>query len=296
MTPAAAKLAVLASLIASPVLAQQPVGWGTSLDGLTVFQGNSGLSEGGEFSANRTFLRAGSLYRYGNGDSIGIAASLGQFNYNFDAASSQPWDKINDLRISVPMRFGVSDRATAFVIPQVRWDYETGASASDGSTYGVFSGVAWDVSPRLTIGPAFGAFSELGDSGLDVFPALLVDWDITSRWNLTTGTGLGATGGPGLTLNYAFSDSVSFGLSARSESVRFRLDGSGVAADGVGEDESIPVVVSVNYAPNPGLSMSAFVGAEFDGQLSLDDASGNLVSEQSYDSAPIAGLAVRLRF
>lgn len=292
------KFALCAALlpVQGPAWAQQPVGWGTSLDGLTVFQGDADLSGGGAFSANRTFLRAGAVYSYGNGDSIGLAASIGQFNYNFDATSTQPWDTITDLRIAAPLRIGFGNRASAFFVPQVRWDYETGASASDGVTYGVFAGVAWEVNDRLTVGPAFGAFSELGDSGIDAFPALLVDWDITDRWNLSTGAGIGATSGPGLALSYAVTDAVSVGLSARSESVRFRLDGSGVAANGIGEDESLPVVVSVSYAPNPGLSMSAFVGAEFDGQLSLENASGTVVSQQSYDTAPIAGLSVRLRF
>ena len=108
--------------------------------------------------------------------------------------------------------------------------------------------------------------------------------------------GLGATQGPGLTLSYNHTDTWRFSLSARSEEVRFRLDGAGLAPDGVGEDNSFPVALSVRYAPKPYLSFTAFAGAEFDGALRLDDSTGTTVETQSYDTAPIAGLAFRVLF
>lgn len=276
--------------------AQERDGWSTQIDGLTVFQGDTDIDDGSEFSASRTFLRGTSTYGFGNGTSVGVSASFGMFNYDFDNSAADPWNDIRDIRLSIPMRFRGSENTTFFVSPQARWDYESGVSASDGYTYGVFAGLAWKISDSLTIGPALGAYSQLEESGADVFPALLVDWDITDRWNLNTGSGIGATAGPGLTLGYSFSDSVRLALSARLESVRFRLDDNGVAPNGVGEDESTPVVFSLQYNPSPGLSVSAFAGAEFDGTLTLDDENGNQVSRESYDTAPLAGISVRLRF
>ncbi|ABG31043.1 hypothetical protein [Roseobacter denitrificans] len=277
-------------------LAQDRAGWRAQLEALTVFQGDTDLSKGGSFSSSRTFVRGSSIYSFDNDTSVGVSASFGLFDYDFGDAAQRPWDDIQDIRLSIPTRFRASETATVFLSPQVRWDYESGADRSDSTTYGIFGGVAWTISDSLTIGPAFGAYSQLEESGADVFPAILVDWDITKRWNLNTGAGLGATGGPGLTLGYKLSDTSQLSLSARSESVRFRLDDKGLAPDGVGEDESIPVVISYQYNPNPGLSLSAFVGAEFDGRLRLDDASGNQISSQSYDTAPLGGLAVRFRF
>ena len=69
-----------------------------------------------------------------------------------------------------------------------------------------------------------------------------------------------------------------------------------LAARLVGEDRSFPVVLSMNYEPNPGLSLTAFAGAEFNGELRLDNATGVTISRQSYDTAPVAGFAFRLRF
>ena len=281
---------------ANTVVAQDRTGWSTQIDGLAVYQGETDIDDGSEFSANRTFLRGGSLYKFGNGSSIGVSASFGALDYDFKGVADGPWDNVRDIRLSIPMRFRAAETATVFVAPQVRWDYESGVSASDGSTYGVFAGVAWEISDSLTIGPAIGAYTQLEDSGADIFPALLINWDINDRWNLNTGSGLGATGGPGLTLGYTVNDSISLSLSARLENVQFRLDDKGVAPNGVGEDESVPVVLSLQYNPNPGVSVSAFAGAELDGRLRLDDENGNRISSQSYGTAPLAGVAVRLRF
>lgn len=277
-------------------LAQQRTGWASQFDGLAVYQGNAGLSGGGEFSAERAFLRTGALYRFDSGASAGLFLSYGQFSYDFSLAGNQPWDRIRDVRISAPVRVSVGDTATVFISPQVRWDYEDGASSSDGRTYGVFAGITWQVNPNLRIGPAFGAFSELGTDDTEVFPAFLVDWDIARRWNLSTGTGLGATQGPGVILSYQHTDALSFSLGARSERVRFRLDNAGLAPGGVGEDRSVPVALSVDYQPNPAVRVSAFVGAEFDGRLTLDAANGAEISRQDYDTAPIVGFAARIRF
>ncbi len=278
------------------VLSQQPQGWGSQIDGLAAYQGSASLSGGGDFTSNRAFLRASTLYNTGNGTSFGLSASVGRLDYDFSQATNQPWTDIRDVRISAPMQFQLGQSARMFVSPQIRWDYQSGADASDGRTYGVFAGIAWQVSENLTIGPAFGAFSQLEESGADFFPAILVDWDINDRWNLNTGTGIGATRGPGLTLSYAMTDALSLSLAARSERIRFRLDDVGLAPNGVGEDRSFPVVLALDYSPNPAVSLNVFAGAEFDGRLTLDDANGNEISRQSYETAPIVGLAFRFRF
>ncbi len=299
MKPCSAFLCLFSTIacqIALPAVAQQRLGWVSQIDGLTAYQSSADLDQGGDFSATRSFLRATGLYRFDSETSLGISVSYGQLDYDFSAADNQPWNDIRDIRISAPLRFQAGQRASVFVSPQVRWDYQKGAASSDGRTYGVFAGVAWQINDSLTIGPAFGAFTQLEDSGVDLFPALLVDWDINDRWNLNTGSGIGATRGPGLTLSYALSNDFSLSLSARSEKIRFRLDDAGLAPNGIGEDKSLPVVASLSYNPNPGVSLTLFAGAEFDGRLTLEDENGNEITRQSYDTAPLVGLAFRLRF
>ena len=70
----------------------------------------------------------------------------------------------------------------------------------------------------------------------------------------------------------------------------------GPAPNGVGQDRSLPVVVSIDYEPFPRSSITAFAGAEFNGQLRLDDANGNRIDTRDYDTAPLVGAAIRLAF
>jgi len=138
-------------------------------------------------------------------------------------------------------------------------------------------------------------FSQL-EQDRTIFPFLAIDWDVTDRWNLSTGQGVGATQGPGLSLSYAVTDALRVGLAGRIERATFRLDGSGAGPGGVGEHESFPVVATVGWQPNPGTSVSAFAGMEYGGELTVRDARGGLVSRTDYDAAPVVGGQVTLRF
>lgn len=291
-----AALTLLTCVLVTPVHAQEGrTGWGSEVSGLLAYRGPADLDGGGDVAVTRSFLRLGGLYRFDNGVGAGFGLGLGRLSYDFGGPTTAPWGDVNTLRLSAPLQFTVGESTEVIVAPQLRWDYETDAD-TEGFTYGVFAGASWQVTSNLRIGPAFGVFSELEGSDVTGFPAVLVDWDIAPRWNLSTGGGVGATQGPGLALRYDHTDSLSFGLAVRSEDARFRLDNSGVAPNGIGEDSGIPVVLSMGYNPNPGVSFNAFVGAEFDGELRIEDANGNFVSKQGYDTAPLAGLSLRLRF
>ena len=129
-----------------------------------------------------------------------------------------------------------------------------------------------------------------------MFPILAIDWDITDTVTLSTGGGFAASQGPGLTLSYKATEQLSLGLTGRYESFRFRLDDSGPAPGGIGEDRSFPVIVSADYSPWPMTTLSAFAGAEFAGRLRLEDSGGNRIDQSDYDPAPLIGVAVRARF
>ena len=85
-------------------------------------------------------------------------------------------------------------------------------------------------------------------------------------------------------------------LTGRYEEFRFALNDTGPAPGGVGEDRAFPLVVSYDYRPNPGFALSIFAGAEFGGRLTLEDANGVEISQQDYDPAPLAGIALRVAF
>lgn len=266
-----------------------------SLEGLFAYQGGADLEGGASFSVERSYLETGILYRFDDTTFAGLTLSGGRNDYSFDTPGAAPWGAIEDNALSAIFRTR-SGSMSWFVAPSLRYDFEQGADRADGETYGVFAGASWVLNDRLTIGPAFGVFTQLEDGDLSAFPALLIDWDIAERWNLSTGPTIGASRGPGLTLSYAMTEVVNLGLTGRYEETRFRLDDEGPAPDGIGEDRSFPLVLSVGYEPGPWASVNAFAGAELGGSLRLEDSSGKVVSTQDYDPAPILGLQARLAF
>ena len=155
--------------------------------------------------------------------------------------------------------------------------------------------MAWRINADLTIGPGIGVFDRIEDS-TRVFPILLIDWNFGERWNLSTGRGLAASQGPGLTLSYKLSPAWSFGLSGRYEEVQFRLDDEGPAPGGVGTDQSLPLVLSAAWEPSSAVSLSIFAGMEFAGELEWKNANGEVLSQQDYDAAPIIGATFKFEF
>lgn len=264
-----------------------------AIDGLAAAQGEADIDGGGSFTANRIFGRAGGLYNF-DGGSLGLFFGAGQIDYDF-AGTVAPWGTIRDESVNIPLRLSVG-QAEIFVAPGLRYDYENGADRDDGRTWGAFAGVAWRFSETLTLGPAFGAYTEIGSDDLDVFPAILVDWQITDRARLTTGPTVGATQGPGLAFDYAVTEDLRLGVAGRFENIRFRLNDDGPAPGGIGQDRSFPVVFTLDYTPFPGSRLAAFAGAEFGGELRLEDASGAVVETRDYDPAPILGVAFRIGF
>lgn len=289
--------ATLAALgLAQAAQAQQPMGWGTETTAFFGVQGDADLAGGGDVATSRSFVGVGALNRLDSGLSLGFSIGYGLQSYDFGGGAAALWGDVETLSLSLPVQARLGNGADIFVAPTMRSTRETGAGTSDSVTYGVFAGISWQVSDRLRVGPAFGAFSELEGDGIDAFPAIVLDWEISDRWTLSTGGGTAASRGPGLRLAYAASDALSLGLEARLEQSEFRLDGTGPAPGGIGEDRSVPVVLTLDYAPNPGLSLSAFAGVALDGELTLRDANGTLISTRAYDTAPVAGLSLRLRF
>lgn len=264
-----------------------------AIDGLAAEQGEADMDGGGSVSASRVYGRVGGLYRF-DGGSLGVFVSSGRIDYDFSDTVA-PWGEVRDIGLSLPVRYTVG-RADIFVSPSLNYNHEQGADREDGQTAGAFLGVAWRFSDTLSLGPALGVFSELESDDLNIFPAILVDWDITDRARLTTGPTIGATQGPGLAFDYAVTDRLRLGLAGRYENIRFRLDDDGPAPGGVGQDSSFPLVVTLDYEPFPGSRLAAFAGAELGGELRLEDASGRLVETREYDPAPIVGVAFRVGF
>lgn len=297
-----AALAAFCLLCSSALAAQAPPTGPLifDIDGGAAHQSMTDLKDSeGSFAVDRWFVSAGITYAWDRRNALGFTLGGGRSSYEFDdltgPAGSEPWNKIEETRAAITGRFSFSEKGTAIIIPTVRFNGEEGASSSDSRTFGLFAAAAWRIDENLTIGPGIGVFSRLED-GTRAFPILVIDWNISERWNLSTGRGLAASQGPGLTLSYELNQNWSFGLSGRYENIEFRLDDEGPAPGGVGRDRSLPLVASAVLDINPRINLSVFAGLEFAGELRMKDDMDVTVEERKYDPAPLFGATFAVRF
>jgi hypothetical protein len=296
-------ITLLGFLCALPVQAQRPPQsgpWSFNIDGGGAHQSEVDLKDGtGGFAVDRWFVGAGLDYSWGPKSSIGASIGGGRSIYDFNDLTGfgdgEPWGTIEDSRFSLSTRFGVGEKGTGLLIATARLNGEKGASNSDSRTFGLFGAVFWRINEDLSIGPGLAAFSRL-EGSTKFFPILAIDWNINDRWNLSTGRGLASSQGPGLTLNYKLNETWSLGVAGRYEDLEFRLDDEGVAAGGVGRDQSIPLVFMAEMKPDSNMNFSVFAGLEFGGKLKLRNALDILVEESKYDPAPVFGGTFEFRF
>jgi outer membrane receptor protein involved in Fe transport len=264
-----------------------------------LFQSESSLDTGGDMQVDRFFVEGGVSRVWAGGWRLGISLGYGEDDYDFSGSGGfgglDPWGRVRDLRVSVPVQYAVNDAWTLYGIPSLRFNAESGASLGDGQTAGLLAGAAYRVSERLQIGPGLGVFSELEDDP-SIFPILLIDWKISDRLSLETGRGFAASRGPGLQLRWAYSPSWQFALGGRYEKVRFRLDDDGAAPDGVGEDKAVPLFALAEFAFSRDAKISVFGGTEVGGALRIEDESGRRVSQSDQSSAPFFGASLQASF
>jgi hypothetical protein len=293
-------LTAIAAGFALPAAGQPPADpWAVSIQTGALNQWDSGVEGGGDLGIDAWAVNAGFTYGAIPDLRLGLSAGYGERRYDFsgegDFTGLDPWSDVRDLRVSGSLSWQADERWNLFAVPTVRWDAERGASLDDAVVGGLLAAASYRFSDRLSIGPGFGVFSELED-GTDWFPILAIDWRITDTLSLRTGRGFAASRGPGLTLNWEPSERWSFALGGRYEKVRFRLDDSGLAPGGVGQETSIPLYLGATRSFGRHLRVSIFAGADLGGELRLEDKDGHLIDRADYDTAPFGGATLDLRF
>ena len=275
------------------------IGWSVFTRGGYVHQMDTDIDNGGSFSVDRFFVQGGPTYVSGEGTSISLAVGYGFDGYDFSGHTGfgglKPWEDIHSLRFSIPFRWEINEQWTGFVSPTLRFTGEKGADFDDAMTGGGFAGFSYRFSDRLTIGPGVGVLTRLEDS-TRVIPVLIISWKITDTLSLNTGQGIGATLGPGLTLDWRPSRTWSFSMGGRSESLRFRLDEDGTVSNGIGDDRSFPIFGGIEYSVTPMVRIAVLGGVEVGGELRLEDENGNKIIEENHDPAGFLGIAFSARF
>ncbi|VGO22201.1 hypothetical protein SCARR_04283 [Pontiella sulfatireligans] len=272
-----------------------PLGWSTSVRGGSVYNFETDMDGGGNFSLHRYSVDAGLAYLFKADRMISLSVGYGLDDYDFSGVERQPWNNIENYRVSSFTRWALDEEWSLFAIPSVRSYGEKGSSFDDTLTGAFIGGASYKFSDRLTLGPGFAVAGQIEDDAR-YFPVLLLDWKITERLSLGTGSGGASSSGPGLTLSYTASKQWIYELSARYERRRFRLDKNNrFAPGGVGEDRNIPITGSITYQLYPGTSLSGIIGSSFGGRLRVEDRSGNKLRSEDYDPAAFAGLILKIR-
>lgn len=283
----------------NPPYAGAQSGWASFVRGGTVYQFDTDIDDGGDFNTTRLTVQAGAGYSWDPQTNVSFSLGYSYGGYDFSGnaglSSLNPWEDIYTISIGVPMRFGITNNWTAFIIPSLRSTGESGAEFDETLTGGALGGLSYRLNDKLTIGPGIGIFSQLEDSAT-IIPILLINWKINDEWSLDTGRGMGATLGPGLTLNYQPNQKWRFGVGGRYEKLRFRLDKDGAIAGGIGEDSSVPLFINGTYNFNSKTNISFVGGVETGGELKLEDRDGRTIREESYDTGVFLGLTFSARF
>jgi hypothetical protein len=277
----------------------QEVGWSTFIRGGYVHQFDTDIDDGGSFSVNRLVVQGGVTYGFDARRSVSLALGYGYDGYDFSGTRGfgalDPWGNIHSFRASLPVRYGIDEAWTVFVVPTVRVTKESGADTGDAVSGGGFAGFSYRFSDRLTIGPGIGVISQIEDSA-SIFPVLIIDWKITDTLSLSTGRGVGATLGPGLALNWEPHNKWTLSFGGRYERLRFRLDNDQIAPKGIGDDRAIPVFGGVTYSFNRKAQVALLAGVELGGELRLEDEQGNLITESDHDPAGFLGFTFSFKF
>jgi outer membrane receptor protein involved in Fe transport len=277
---------------------EQQSPWRLDLTTGAVKQFETSLEQGGDFDLQRYLISASAIRLLNANWSAGVSLLYGQDDYGFGPGPSftgtaAPWDKIHELRVGLPL-FHRGERWSTVAVPSIRYRREADASWSDGREVGLLAGTAYRFNDSLRLGPGFGVFTEI-ENNVDIFPILLVEWQITEQLNLETGRGLAASRGPGISLNWQANAQWKLALGVRYENIRFRLGDSGSAPNGVGQNRAYPVNLSLSYQPDPDLQLDMLGGIAYAGELQLEDAKGDFIQDSEYDAAPYLGLTLTLR-
>ena len=273
--------------------------WSVIVRGGGVHQFKSDIDKGGDFKVNRFFVQPGVRYSFDRANSVSFTVGYGYNDYDFSGgdgfAGLRPWGVINTLRFGVPVLWSPNDKWSVFGLPTFRFNAESGADYGDAFSGGAIVGVSYKLSKWLTIGPGVGAITQIEDD-ISIIPILVIDWKLTDQLSLKTGRGLAATQGPGLLLEWRPKSAWTVGFDVRYEKFRFRLDDTGVAPRGVGQDRSIPISLSAGYRFSRKFSLALTGGVELAGRLRLEDEGGNKILSSDFDNAPFLGLTFQSIF
>jgi hypothetical protein len=257
------------------------------------YQGKTDIDGGGNLQVNRFDVgiigRADLLERLRWTNTFFFSVN----DYDFGGSgfsTGDPWETILTMRLVTKLRYQLSEQWGVFGGGAFIFSSETGADWGDSFSGGGLAGVDFRHSKSLFVSVGVAIISQIEDDAR-VTPSVSLNWLPYERWAVRVGV-VPASGGATAAgeVAYRVAEPVELALGLLSNQRRFRLDDSGPAPDGVGEDNNLLLRLRLSWHLIPRLSLHLLGGAVLGGEVQLDDRNGNRINKQDYDPAPYVGL------
>lgn len=264
----------------------------------SVYQFETDLEKQGRFDASRHTISAEIMGAPSPRVKAGLGLILGIEEWDFTnlstVAGATPWDTTYQHSISLPVFYAVNDKWNLGIVPTVEYSGESGAELDDSLIYGGAVVLNYIRSSDLQLGIGFCAFSQLEET---IFaPYLLIDWQVNDHWRISNSPVANPVGPVGLEVVYTPSTKWEFAMGGAMRYYRFRLSEDNAVSGGIGQNEAAIAFLRMQRNLGTSMALNVFAGAMFDGELSIDDSSGNDISSEEYDSAPMVALQLAWQF
>lgn len=267
-----------------------------SVTGVTQLSTN--LKEGGSFSWYDAGARVSVLRQltseFSGGFNLGYSHQGWSWSNPKAFGGQQPWSGVNYTSVGLNLGYNPTANWRLGLMPMVQWRAEDGVGTGGSAVYGAVVNAAHTFSPDLTLGLGAGVFKEFDDT--KVFPYLVVNWKITPKLTLKNPLPAGPAGGAGLELSYELNQAWTLGVGGAYRQDRFRLNNSGPAAGGIGQNTYIPIFARASYAFTPKTSLDFYLAAMSGGQVKVTSADGTQTVSDNYNTGIGLGVNLSHRF
>jgi len=268
-------------------------------EGGLIHQVETDFDNGGDFSVNR--LDVGLAFGLGVTESLRWTHTLfsARNAYDFDGggfSAPDPWEDINHLRYGTQLSYRINEKWGARVGGVFMFAAEEDADWADAFTGGVTLGVDYRASRNFFVSLGLAVISQIEDD-TQVVPTAALNWQVNEQWLIRVGA-LPVSGGAlaGAEAEYQLNEHWELGFGLLYHERRFRLDDSGVAPEGVGEEDNLAIRFRAGWRLHPQITLHGEVGIATGGEVDLRDAGGSSLSADDYDPAPYFGVRVVGRF
>lgn len=262
-----------------------------------VSQAKADIDGGGSMRVNR--FDAGVLYRSSLSDNLHLSGSFlfGVSDYDFSSTGfGEPWETVMFNRLGAQVSRDLSDKWAVRGGGVLMSSRETGADFGDSITGGLSLGADYRHSQTLFLSAGLAFVSQLEDDA-QATPLMALNWKASDRWTLRLGSiPFSGGAGAGIEGEYKLSQNFDLGLGLLYHQRRFRLDDSGPAPKGIGEETSVPIRARLGWNLSEKASLHFIAGIATGGELRLESSNGTRLTQQDYDPAPYLAVRALFRF